>query len=97
MMVLSGQADATEGEQALHRALSDAAFEGSPRRLGEVVLALENLAQKGDANAVERVARRLRDNPGLHAQDRLRLQRIVESCVPQGQGQGQGTPGKAAK
>lgn len=82
MFVISGQASATEGEKTLMQALDSKSFAANPRRLSEVVLALQNLAAAGDPNAVDRVGRRLRNNPRLSAADRRRLELILDRTLP---------------
>lgn len=82
LLALTARAPAALGERALDQALDDPRFADDPRRLGLVVLALENLARGGDVNAVQRIAQRLRHRPSLTAGDRGSLEAIVQRHVP---------------
>ena len=87
MFALTGQAGAAEGEKILMAALDDPAFAEHPGRLGQVVLALQNLVATGNPNAVDRVGRRLKGMGQLDAEDRRRLEMILERALPKSGGQ----------
>jgi hypothetical protein len=87
MLALTGQVGAAEGEKILMAALDDPAFAEHPGRLGQVVLALQNLVATGNPNAVDRVGRRLKGMGQLGAEDRRRLEMILERALPKSGGQ----------
>jgi hypothetical protein len=82
MLVLTGRGTPAEGEHALMTLLDDPDFASHPLHLGEAVLALENLASRGDPNAVDRVGRRLLGNGALSPADRRLLEQILQRALP---------------
>ncbi len=86
VFALTAQGLAEPGERALSTALDDPRIANDPVHLGAIVLALQNLEAAGDANAIERIAQRLRSLP-LAATSREQLAALVRRSVP-GQGAG---------
>jgi hypothetical protein len=82
MLVLTAQAGTALGEQTLMAALDDATFSADPARLGQIVLALENLAPGGDPNAIDRVAKRLLVRSELLPGDRSNLEKVLARALP---------------
>ena len=64
------------------RAIDDPTFRNSPRRVSEIIVALENLAVRADPGIVEPVARRISTLPNLRRSDRERLARIFRLYLP---------------
>jgi hypothetical protein len=77
MFVLTANARQNVGEEVLTSALDDAEYSGDPRRLGEIVVALENLASKGITNAVRSLGTRLMSRADLLPGDRERLAKLL--------------------
>lgn len=77
MFVLTANAEQDVREEVLTSALDDAEYSGDPRRLGEIVVALENLARKGITNAVQRLGTRLMSRTDLLPGDRERLAKLL--------------------
>ena len=82
MFALTAQAGAALGERTLQAALDDPVLGSEPRHLGQIVLALENLARQGEANAVQRVGQRLRARAALLEEDRRTLETLLEQALP---------------
>jgi hypothetical protein len=81
LFALTAQGDAELGERALGVALDDPRIGSDPVRLAAVVMALGNLEASGDANAIDRIAQRLRTLP-LADESRQRLDALVRRAVP---------------
>ena len=77
MFAMTSQAPAALGERTLMAALDDERFSQDPKRLGQVALALDNLANAGEHGAVDRVGRRLLAHPALTARDRERVDAML--------------------
>jgi hypothetical protein len=83
LFVLSAQGGTEAAERALAQALDDPAVQRDPRRLGQVVLAFENLARGGDPNATARIGRRLQARQELLSQgDRATLGELLARYLP---------------
>lgn len=83
VFALTSHGDAELGERALQRILDESGVAGDPQRMAAVVLALQNLAATGDANAIDRVGRRLRAMR-LPEPSRQQLDEILQRCLPGG-------------
>jgi hypothetical protein len=83
VFALTSRGDAALGERALARILDEAGVAGDKQRLAAAVLALQNLAATGDANAIDRVGRRLLAMP-LSAASRQQLEGLLQRCLPGG-------------
>jgi hypothetical protein len=81
VFALTSHGVADVGENALSAALDDPRIAGDPAHLASVVLALGNLEAAGDANAIDRIAQRLRTLP-LAPECRQRLDALVRRAVP---------------
>ena len=87
MFVLTAQAASALGELTLMAALDDIEFSGDSMRLGQIALALENLAAAGEVSAIDRVGQRLLAQRNLSASARSRLQVLLKRALPPGAGQ----------
>lgn len=83
MLVLTAKAGPALGEQTLTAALDDTAFAASAGA-AQIAFGLENLARSGDANAVERIGRRLLARSALTAEDRARVEALLQRTLPGG-------------
>jgi hypothetical protein len=84
VFALTANAGAALGEAAVARALDDPRIGADPQRLGALVLALDNLAQQGLSNALDRLGQRLRIMPALTPAARADLERILARALPGG-------------
>jgi hypothetical protein len=84
VFALTASAGASLGEAAVARALDDSRISADPQRLGALVLALDNQAQQGLANALDRLGQRLRLMPALTPAARADLERILARALPGG-------------
>jgi len=95
--VLTATGDADAGERALQVLLDDPAIAGDAKRLGAIVLALQNLEAAGAVNQIDRLAQRLRTLP-LDQASRQSLEALVARSLPAGQvstpGTGQAQAGR---
>lgn len=85
VFALTAQGGVEHGEAAIQRALDDPGIANDPQHLGAMVLALQNLEAGGDANAIDRVGRRLQALP-LPDSARQTLAAMLERCLPAGHG-----------
>lgn len=84
LYVLTANAGAACGERTVAAALDDPRIRDDPLRLGAVVLALENLADQGLINELDRLGQRLRTCGALTADARAHLERILARALPHG-------------
>lgn len=84
LFVLTARAGTSLGPAALDRALDDPGLSGRPEQLGQIVLALENLAHSGDPGVVARIGTRILARQGLLPGDRSTLERLLERNSPGG-------------
>ena len=82
MFAITANAAEALGEETVAAALDDPEFSRSPGGLGEIVLALENLAAKGMGDAVRRLGTRLMSRSNLLPGDRTRLAEILSRTFP---------------
>lgn len=83
MFVLTARAGAALGEATIGAMLDDADVSGNPLRLGQIVLALENLIDSCAPDVVERLGRRLAGHELLPG-DRQTLEKLLARAVPGG-------------
>lgn len=84
VFVLTANAAKTLAEPAFHAALQDPAIRDNPVRLGALVLALENLANAGEINAVDRIGRQLLAAGALNQHSRTSLEELLARTLPRG-------------
>jgi hypothetical protein len=82
MYVLTVHATPEASEQAINQLLDDPQVANHQRRLGSIVLALQNL-EKGDPNRIARLAARLQSLP-LADYSRISLKQILDRALPGG-------------
>jgi hypothetical protein len=101
LFVLSAKAAPEHAEACISKALEDPRIARDPARIGSLVLCLQNLGQRGEYNALHRLAERIRALPGLLPEDRQEMGRILQRFLPQGISQprisAQGSTEKVAK
>lgn len=93
VFALTAQGEVAHGEAAITTALDDPGIANDPTHLGALVLALQNLEAAGDANAIERVARRLQALP-LPDSARQTLAAMLQRCLPSSQPSPPGSGGR---
>ena len=77
LMALTANVDPSIGEQALRDALDDPVLGGAAETVRWGIAGLQNLATRGDANAVARIGNRLAIHPLLDETERAEVRAIV--------------------
>lgn len=84
LLALAGAGSAAHGEAAVQAALADPTFTSHPAGLDVIVTAVDNLAQGGEVNAVDRLARQTLCRSDVSESTRSRLRTLLAKALPTG-------------